>query len=100
MEDSEFLCAAAGRNIGTEHATKNWILYLDGDMEICEEFADRIAMLINDCSGNYGFMGLYQHIYPDGSVRIDGYGSKNNYKFRNVFVRHFGGAVLLRDRWL
>lgn len=99
LEDSEFLCAAAGRNIGTKEASKDWVLYLDGDMELCSEFVEQLPTLITDSTQRQGFIGMYQHIYPDGSVRRDGYGAKNNYLLQGeLFVRHFGGAVLLPRR--
>lgn len=96
LESSPDLCAAAGRNIGTINACKKWVLYLDGDMELCDEFIEELHQMINSTETNRGFMGLYEHVYPDGSVRSDGYGSRNNYDYQDeTFVRHFGGAVLL-----
>lgn len=96
LESSPNLCAAAGRNIGTINASKKWVLYLDGDMELCEEFAKNIHSLIDPNIENIGYLGRYEHIYHDGTIRLNGYGPKNNYKYQNtVYVRHFGGAVLL-----
>lgn len=96
LEDSYYLCAAAGRNIGTINATKNWILYLDGDMELCNEFIENIYSMIESGNEKYGFLGLYKHVYFDGSIKVDGYGPSNNLKYKNeTYVKHFGGAVLL-----
>ena len=96
LESSPDLCAAAGRNIGTINACKKWVLYLDGDMELCDEFIEELHQMINSTETKRGFMGLYEHVYSDGSVRSDGYGSRNNYDYQDeTFVRHFGGAVLL-----
>lgn len=96
LKNSPDLCAAAGRNIGTINARKQWALYLDGDMELCDEFIDALPMLINSTETKCGYMGLYEHVYNDGSVRKDGYGWRNNFDCKGeTFVRHFGGAVLL-----
>tara|TARA_B100000963_G_scaffold112429_1_gene97857 strand:- start:1775 stop:2743 length:969 start_codon:yes stop_codon:yes gene_type:complete len=96
LESSKNLCAAAGRYIGTINANKKWILYLDGDMELCEEFIDNIRQLIGSNHDNVGFLGKYVHVYNDGTIRSDGYGPKNNFYYKNeLYVRHFGGAVLL-----
>lgn len=96
LESSKNLCAAAGRYIGTINAKKKWILYLDGDMELCEEFIDNIRQLIGSNHDNVGFLGKYVHVYNDGTIRSDGYGPKNNFYYKNeLYVRHFGGAVLL-----
>lgn len=96
LESSPNLCAAAGRNIGTINASKKWVLYLDGDMELCKEFSENIHQMISSNQENIGYLGKYEHIYHDGKIRSNGYGSKNNYSYKNkLYVRHFGGAVLL-----
>ncbi|MDA7856273.1 glycosyltransferase [Gammaproteobacteria bacterium] len=96
LESSKNLCAAAGRYIGTINANKKWVLYLDGDMELCEEFIDNIRQFIGPNHDNVGFLGKYVHVYNDGTIRSDGYGPKNNFYHKNeLYVRHFGGAVLL-----
>ena len=40
LEYSKQLCAAAGRNIGTKYARYEWVLYLDGDMELEDDFIE------------------------------------------------------------
>lgn len=96
LKDSPNLCAAAGRYIGTLAATKNWVLYVDADMEICDEFVAILPELVSDESGSYGYIGKYNHLYGDGSRLQDGYGSINKYERRgSTFVKHFGGSVLL-----
>lgn len=93
LEDSINLCASAGRNIGTLHAKYSWIVYLDGDMELDNEF---IKFLNNKNFLNYeeniaGFIGYYNYIYNDGT------NDENRLlQAKNKVVDHFGGAVMLR----
>ena len=93
LEDSNYLCAAAGRNVGTKYAEYGWILYLDGDMELENEF---IEFLNNKEFKKYdkeiaGFIGYYNYIYNDGF-------NDNNRLLqpKNKVVDHFGGAVMLK----
>lgn len=93
LEKSDKLCASAGRYIGTQYAKYTWILYLDGDMELENEF---IEFLNNKDFEKFdtnisGFMGFYKYIYKDDS-------SDENRLLqpKNKIVEHFGGAVMLR----
>lgn len=93
LEKSDKLCASAGRYIGTKYAKYTWILYLDGDMELENEF---IEFLNNKDFEKFdsnisGFMGFYKYIYQDDS-------SDENRLLqpKNKIVEHFGGAVMLR----
>ena len=96
LRDSRSLCAAAGRNIGTLKAEKDWILYLDGDMEVYDEFIELLPSLVADCSRKFGYLGKNVYIFGDGSVRYDALGVKNTYVLDgSTYVEHFGGAVLL-----
>ena len=45
LHDHRSLCPASGRYTGTLLARGKWILYLDGDMLLCEEFAAFLADL-------------------------------------------------------
>jgi len=92
IKKSQQLCASAGRYLGTLEASYEWILYLDGDMELEDGF---IAYLnqeaykseeINVC----GFIGYYTYIYSDGIKS-----SNTLIQEKNKLVSHFGGAVLL-----
>jgi len=93
LEDSEYLCAAAGRSVGTKYAEYRWILYLDGDMELEDEF---IEFLNNRKFEEYdkeiaGFIGYYNYVYNDG------FNDKNRLiQPKNNVVDHFGGAVMLK----
>lgn len=88
LEESDNLCAAAGRNIGTTQACGDWILYLDGDMALCEEFTRVIELACVRPSFTAGWIGKYRYIYDDGSVRL-------RHNRDGTIVSHFGGAVLL-----
>ncbi len=91
--DSEHLCASAGRYVGTCEAKYPWILYLDGDMEICSEFFS-VVQRLGEIEPEYsGVIGLYVHRFDNGRSAIQ--------TFRRpvgdgAHAMHFGGAVLLR----
>ena len=93
LEDSEYLCASAGRNVGTNYVNHDWVVYLDGDMELHSEF---IYFLNNKEFLNYdndiaGFVGYYNYIYNDGT------NDENRLlQPKNKIVDHFGGAVMLK----
>lgn len=85
------LNAGAARHIGTLHSTGEWILYLDGDMQLHAEIVPAIAELVRRADTNSGLSGLTENHYPDGMrefIRING-----NHDGREC--REFGGAVLL-----
>lgn len=95
LEDSVQLCAAAGRNIGTKYSIYEWVLYLDGDMELESEFIKFINSreFLNFDKSITGFMGYYNYIYTDGT------NDKNRLlQSPNKEVDHFGGAVILKKK--
>jgi glycosyltransferase involved in cell wall biosynthesis len=92
LEESPFLCASAGRYIGVKKAKYKWVLFLDGDMELEQEFIDFLntKKLLFFEKKIAGFVGYYNYCYSDGT----------NFENRllqpaNKLVTHFGGAVLL-----
>lgn len=92
LSPSDNLCASAGRYIGTLKAIYEWILYLDGDMEVCSEFIDFICKNIDKLDTSCGYVGRYIYYYNDGTIRDN----VLNYKHDGQVVAHHGGAVLLR----
>ena len=92
LSPSDNLCASAGRYIGTLKSNYEWILYLDGDMEVCSEFIDFICEHLNQLNPDYGYIGRYIYYYNDGTIRDNAL----NYKLDGQVVAHHGGAVLLR----
>lgn len=92
LSPSKNLCASAGRYIGTLKAIYGWILYLDGDMEICDEFIDFLCNKLKQLDTKYGYIGRYIYYYNDGRTRDNALNHKNN----GQVVTHYGGAVLLR----
>ena len=93
LADSGGLCASAGRYVGSIEAVFPWILYLDGDMEICPQFFPVINNLPAADDECKGFVGFYVHNYDNGSIAVQGF-------FGNViksnWAAQFGGAVVLR----
>jgi glycosyltransferase involved in cell wall biosynthesis len=93
IEDSPQLCAAAGRNIGTNYAKNNWILYLDGDMELESEFIGFLNSkeFLTFDKNIAGFIGYYDYIYSDGTNDPN-----RLLQPKDKITDHFGGAVMLQ----
>jgi len=91
LEDSPHLSPAAGRYVGTERASGDWILYLDGDMTLCEEFIPTLADLCSRAPATTGWVGQNRYIYDDGTTRENAKGDSGE----ATVVPHIGGAVLL-----
>ena len=91
LAQSPFLNAGAARNVGTQHAKGDWVLYLDGDMELAPEILADIGELIRSGQTDDGLCGFTENIYPDGSRDLNHF--RGNFEGSNC--RMFGGAVLL-----
>ncbi|MEK3980700.1 glycosyltransferase [Psychrobacillus sp. FSL K6-2836] len=90
LSRNEDLSASLGRKIGASFTEKEWILFLDADMELNDQFTEWLLNFENVTS-NFGFVGKYKD--------IDRERNKNRYrvfKSKNGIARYFGGAVLLR----
>jgi len=92
LSPSNNLCASAGRYMGTLKAVYEWILYLDGDMEVCSEFIEFLCNKLEQLNTSHGYVGRYVYYYNDGTIRDN----TLNYKTDGQIVTHHGGAVLLR----
>ncbi|KZY76865.1 hypothetical protein A3740_11700 [Oleiphilus sp. HI0068] len=70
LTQDSFLCASAGRYVGTQESSKDYVIFLDSDMEICN--IEALPRLIEEIRGeNYvGIVGDVLDIYPDGKRRI------------------------------
>jgi len=93
LEESESLCASAGRYVATLEARYPWIFYVDGDMELRDEFFPVISdldALEDDCAG---CVGLYVHNFNNGTLAMQGFGGGI---FKSDWAAQFGGAVILR----
>lgn len=88
---SPFLNAGAARHVGTQHAKGDWVLYLDGDMELAPEIMPNIEDLIRSRRTDCGLCGFTENFYPDGSHDLIYF--RGNRPGSNC--RMFGGAVLL-----
>ena len=94
LQNSDYLCAAAGRYVGTLVSHSEWILYLDGDMELAAGFAKKIPDLMSQSSSatSVGYVGWYENLYPDGTTRWNLLRQSSKY-FSAVT---FGGALLIK----
>ena len=94
LNRSKNLNASAGRYVGVINSTSVWNLFLDADMTYCDEFSLALLDIISSNNINYGYIGNCVNIAEDCKESM--FLRNNNYKQGNeVFVRHFGGAVLL-----
>ncbi len=91
LAQSPFLNAGAARNAGTQYAKGDWVLYLDGDMELAPEILADISKLVRSGQTHDGLCGFTENIYPDGSRDLIHF--RGNFAGANC--RMFGGAVLL-----
>ena len=92
LEESKYLCAAAGRFVGTEKAKYDWVLYLDADMALCPEFIGEIERLIDSGSKNIsGYIGNYIFIFNNGDISKVTFADKNYGRAKII-----GGCVLLK----
>lgn len=93
LEDSPYLCAAAGRYAGTHAARYAWILYLDGDMTLDPEFIQFLngRSFMDTPKDIAGYIGYYTYIYENQTAYHN-----RLLQPRNKVVDHFGGAVMLQ----
>lgn len=87
------LSAAAGRYVGTLLAQGDWILYLDGDMQLTPEFAGRIPELLKaavEAPEVAGYVGFYENQNADGTRRCNVLRQRRG----RLNAGTFGGAVL------
>lgn len=88
---SPHLNASAGRHVGTQTARGDWIVYLDGDMTLREEFVPVLRSLIENGDRTRGVVGRCRHVYPDGGIReMTIHGNRDE-----MPCAGFGGAVVL-----
>lgn len=91
LAPSPHLNAGAARNVGTQHAMGDWVLYMDGDMELSPEVLTAVEDLISSGRLDEGLCGFTENVYPDGGrdlIRFRG-------NREGVNCHMFGGAVLL-----
>jgi glycosyltransferase involved in cell wall biosynthesis len=105
LAESDQLCASAGRYVGTIEARYPWILYLDGDMELCREFFAVCQQLDDSNQQCIGYIGTYIHRFDNGMVALQGFATGNRAiivdpsgsgGMQSEWAAHIGGAVLLR----
>lgn len=86
--------AGLGRHVGTQEARGEYLLFLDGDMQLCEGFCEK-AMMVMASRGYDGCTGVRRDIYlKNGEVT----GENANY-FGCTSERiapEFGGALFIK----
>mgnify|MGYP001943300691 FL=1 len=92
------LSASLGRYVGTKYAKGEYILYLDGDMELCPGWLnDALKKLESDVNAA-GIIGIRSDIVYDKDLNI----LKRIPNYYNIasdsIANHFGGAFLARKK--
>ncbi|MFV8456702.1 glycosyltransferase family 2 protein, partial [Vibrio owensii] len=88
--------ASGARCVGAENATGDWILFLDGDMEINDDFINKALFSNHPIDENIiGYTGKRKEIIiSENQEKVE---SEDYYGKKGIGVlRHLGGAVLLR----
>lgn len=91
LAPSPLLNAGAARHVGTAQAHGDWILYLDGDMELSPEILPAIAALVRSGKRDEGLSAYTEHWFPDGTRQLSQYSGNA----AGQPCRMYGGAVLL-----
>lgn len=91
LKKSPYLSASAGRRVGTTKAKFDWILYMDGDMELNKGFISFLSNNLQKLDCRIGYTGVVTDIYEDGSFLTNRMRHIDNDKK----IDYFGGAVLL-----
>ncbi|KSU60394.1 hypothetical protein AS034_16260 [[Bacillus] enclensis] len=93
---SNLFSAALGRKVGSEQAVGEYILFLDGDMILENDFlSEGMEILENNSEDKVGLIGLRRDVIslPNGKIQIQ----DNIYKTHKVrTAEHFGGALLIK----
>lgn len=88
--------AALGRHIGTKEAIGEYILYLDGDMELNNKFLENIQneLLMEDIVGIIGKRNDYFYNVNGEHLKI----IEDVYKIGSTkkVAQHFGGAIIFK----
>ena len=95
LDESPNSCASAGRNVGARFSRGDWLLFLDGDMQLVKTFGQEIASHIAAGDECVGLVGTYVHVFNDGTER-----RWTPETDRSGNVMRFGGAVLLHRSML
>ena len=96
---TERLTASKGRYIGAINSSKDYILFLDGDMELIEGWIEDAIQIIKNYEEVAGIVGIRYDVivYPNNQEKII---QKNYPKKQLKKATHFGGAVLLKRKAL
>jgi glycosyltransferase involved in cell wall biosynthesis len=91
LRRSPQLNASAARHVATQKARGVWVMYLDGDMELREEFIPVLRDWLAQGATSQGIVGICWHQYPDGTAQeMIVRGNRDAQP-----CRAFGGAVIL-----
>lgn len=94
--------AAAGRMVGLHHTAADWLLFLDGDMELHAQWLADALLELHEVSwidGRRvaGAIGKREDVYLDPHTGAVAGGRDNVYRvMARRRARHFGGALFLR----
>lgn len=94
--------AALGRAVGFQYSKKDYLLFLDGDMELQRDWFKNISEIIrnsnNEVAGVIGIRRDYVYTAKDKDILCI---NKNVYNIQHVIeAKHFGGAIYFKKQAL
>jgi cellulose synthase/poly-beta-1,6-N-acetylglucosamine synthase-like glycosyltransferase len=96
IEESPLLCASLGRQVGAERSKGEHIMFLDGDMELTEEFLSPALSVLADRPDVAGVVG---QVFEEDFSSRGGKRDRSRISLEGTAPR-FGGAGLFRREFL
>ena len=96
LKPSWYLSAAAGRYIGTCYTRGEFILYLDGDMELDPHWLDYAIPYAMEHQSAAALVGYRRDVYSDKVGRVREVDVRRDAQGRTLEVKYVSGAMLCR----
>lgn len=96
LHDDQHLTAAAGRYIGYQHTTGDYVLFLDGDMELCEGWIEQALPVLNEQSELAVLTGHVIDLPITDQPVVVPSSQNNNTPCKITELQHGGGAAIYR----
>lgn len=98
IQCSGYLNAAVARNAGLRYATKQYIFFVDGDVELYLDFISEALDRIKSGSADAVTGNLDEIVYSDGYKQITKPRSYRKYYPRVMEISHCGGTFLVTSQ--
>jgi len=98
IQCSGYFNAAVGRNAGLRYATKNYIFFVDGDLELYPDFISEALDKIESGKADAATGGVDEIVYSDDYKQIKKAGSYRKYYPRVMEISYSGGTFLVTSK--